>query len=82
MSELTHKDVYVLDLIEGPCEVVFRKVNGEERTMVCTLKDSFITKESAGKTKDNPEVATVWDIEKNDWRAFKLDSVISFEPLL
>jgi hypothetical protein len=52
--------------------------------MVCTLKDSIIVphekKTDRVKTENN-NVMAVWDAEKNAWRSFKIDSIISFQPL-
>ena len=55
-------------------KVVFRKVNGEERTMICMMD------EPSGPPK-NPAVVPVMDTEKSAWRSFKIDSVVSLEEL-
>jgi hypothetical protein len=66
--------------------VTFKKVNGEERVMKCTLDPSIIP--PATKTdplsqekvrKINEEVLPVWDIEKEQWRSFRLDSITNIE---
>jgi len=66
--------------------VRFKKVSGEERTMVCTLQESVIppaTKEDPLSQKKvravSPEVCSVWDIEANGWRSFRWENVISVE---
>lgn len=66
--------------------VRFKKVSGEERTMICTLQESVIppaTKEDPLSQKKvravNPEVCSVWDIEANGWRSFRWENVISVE---
>lgn len=89
--------------------VKFRKVNGDLRTMYCTLKlelmpqlvqDTLVAKrlkEEADraepchqcknellkglhtcddKKKPNLDLVTVYDLEANDWRSFRLDSII------
>ena len=61
-------------------EVTFKKKNGELRNMLCTLSESIIgqddqTKSIKGK-KRNPDVLPVWDVQKNGWRSFRLDSVL------
>ena len=60
-------------------EVVFTKVNGEKRVMKCTLQESFLP-EQKGDTerKKNENVLAVYDIDSNDWRSFRFDSVISY----
>lgn len=70
-------------LIKGPCEVKFTKADGTERTMLCTLKDEYIMKESAGESVKRPETQVVWDIEKEDWRSYRYDRVKSIDgPLI
>ena len=66
--------------------VRFKKVSGEERTMICTLQESVIppaTKEDPLSQKKvravSPEVCSVWDIEANGWRSFRWENVISVE---
>lgn len=66
--------------------VTFKKVSGEERVMKCTLDPNIIP--PATKTdplsqekvrKINEEVLPVWDVEKEQWRSFRLDSIINIE---
>lgn len=62
-------------------DVVFTKLNGEERTMRCTLQESAIPaeKQPKGTTKKEPEDAiAVFDIEKREWRSFRFDSIKEF----
>ena len=72
------------------CEVVFTKVDGTERTMRATLKPDVITfmedtlamkkeDDTPKRTrKANDNVISCYDIEKSDWRSFRIDSVKSF----
>lgn len=61
-------------------EVNFTKNDGSERKMLCTLSPNQIPEEklpkNSGKAK-NDDVISVFDIEKSDWRSFRLDSVRS-----
>ena len=63
--------------------VTFTKVSGEERTMKCTLLSEHIPNASTnnGKVvsgrKENANTVSVWDMDKNDWRSFRVDSVKS-----
>ncbi len=67
------------------CEVKFTKTNGEERTMRCTLHPSFLPKfeikeetdEEKKPRKVNPSMVSVWDIESNGWKGFKIESLLS-----
>lgn len=74
-------------LRNGIYTVTFTKANGEERVMPCTLLEDAIpvdqrpkgtgTKELSEKQKQN---LSVYAIESNGWRSFKLESVKSVEP--
>lgn len=69
-------------LRESVCEVLFIKMNGEHRTMICTLKADLLPPRPAGyvNTKpENPDVVPVFDLENNGWRSFRVDSVISIK---
>ena len=66
------------------CRVIFTKVNGEERNMVCTLKEGGIPKASKDpitqkKVRDiSEEVLAVWDVKAEGWRSFRVANVVSF----
>lgn len=73
------------ELQERDCRVIFKKTNGEERDMVCTLREDAIPAASKSdplsqkKVRSvNEEVIPVWDVNKQAWRSFRVDSVISF----
>lgn len=69
-------------LREGPVTVFFMKKDGTERKMTCTLSENAIPSEKApkntGKTQSDDAIA-VFDIEKQDWRSFRWDSLKKFE---
>ena len=70
----------VVDLLrKHVCNIKFIKADGSERLMVGTLLDAGIGRESAGKRKETPDVVTVWDMEKDDWRAFRMDRLLGIE---
>ncbi len=66
------------------CRVIFTKLNGEERNMVCTLREDIIpsaTKDpiTQKKVRDlNEEVLAVWDTKAEGWRSFRISNVVSF----
>lgn len=66
--------------------VVFTKNDGSERTMKCTLKSELLPvveiKESTKVKADNPEILSVWDVESQGWRSFRIDSIISVDVTL
>lgn len=87
LSELLHS---------GECVVEFTKVNGEVRTMPCTLSESLIPPPPVHVTntdnpvdfpvlkkekKVNPDVMSVWCLDKKEWRSFRIANVISAKAI-
>lgn len=79
------REEMMAELTQRTCRVIFKKTNGEERDMLCTLQEGVVppaTKEDPLTQKKvrsvNEEVIPVWDVNKQAWRAFRVDSVISF----
>jgi len=65
----------------GAHVVVFTKVDGTRREMICTLDQDFLPEmeEKDGEKKErkiNEEVLPVYDLQKKGWRSFRVDSVI------
>ena len=69
-------------LIDGTIVVKFKKVDGSERVMKCTLNTEIIPEyilESVKNVKPKKEgVMSVWDVEKEQWRSFRTDNVIEW----
>lgn len=67
--------------------VTFTKKDGTSRTMRATTNAKFIPAKpvvgDTSKTKrtvaDNPDVAKVFDLDKQEWRSFRYDSVTQVE---
>jgi WYL_2, Sm-like SH3 beta-barrel fold len=60
--------------------VKFTKTDGSEREMKCTLMDDLIKpheKKTDREKKINENVVSVWDVDKEGWRSFRFDSIIS-----
>jgi hypothetical protein len=62
--------------------VTFTKVNGEERTMKCTLMAEYMPNASKNNgqvllQESESKAVSVWDTEVNGWRSFRVDSVKS-----
>lgn len=72
------RDILHNALTKNVVRVTFNKVNGEQRIMDCTLMEGVVP-ETKGTKKVNPEVINVWDINKRDWRSFKVANVTNFE---
>ncbi len=74
----------LIDLLKEKVLIVtFKKVDGDERIMTCTLKKDVLplyeAKEDAKPRKPNLEVVHVWDVNKSAWRSFRYDSIINIE---
>jgi hypothetical protein len=62
--------------------VTFEKSDGSTRKMRCTLIENEIPQEKMPKNSgraQNSEVIAVFDLDKNDWRSFRFDSVRRIE---
>ena len=75
------RDTLVKNLQSRAMRITFTKVNGEERIMDCTLQEHMIPATDANKRKQNEDVLPVFDINKGEWRSFRLDSIINVEIL-
>lgn len=64
--------------------VIFTKADGTERTMLCTKNPDLIAQtytapeKKTDRVRGPSEALAVFDLEKNDWRSFRLDSVKSY----
>ena len=73
LKRLLSKNVVMVD---------FTKADGTKRTMKCTLRKDLIkatTKPTKKAKLQNENVMCVWDIEKDAFRSFRLDSVIDYQ---
>lgn len=75
------RDEIVKLLKDEIVEVVFKKADKTEREMLCTLSNHFLPEGTTSTTDKviNPDVVTVWDLEKEAWRSFRLDRLISIK---
>ena len=66
-------------LHHGVCEVTFTKVNGEERTMPCTLDSALLPPQPLKEFHETrlykPETLSVWCLDKMEWRSFRVANV-------
>lgn len=76
------RDEMLIKLKESECRVIFKKVNGEERDMKCTLMESKLpelkSKPDEKKRQPNETVIRAFDINKQEFRSFRVENVISF----
>ena len=75
--ELKVKNALIDNLSE--VRIKFTKKDGTERDMLCTLVESKIPEDKKPKsdTTITGDVLRVFDLEKQDWRSFRWDSIIS-----
>lgn len=63
-------------------EIKFKKIDGSERVMNCSLQQEIIPiseNKTPKKVKpENENVLAVWDLEKNAFRSFRVDSLIDY----
>jgi hypothetical protein len=79
------RDELLKDLKENIVEVQFTKVNGQARTMRCTLLPKYLPvsyseniQEQETEKKfhaENTDVIAVWDLNNGGWRSFRIESV-------
>lgn len=66
------------------CTVVFTKKDGTQRQMQCTLFPGSIPSDKQPKTESEEDTNStgsalrVFDLEKQEWRSFRWDSVKQF----
>ena len=69
-------------LRSGIADVFFTKKDGTKRRMLCTTNITLIPEavqsSETSKRKASDTSLAVWDLEKDAWRSFRYDSVISF----
>lgn len=79
-------------LHSGECVVEFTKINGDVRSMPCTLNESLVPPAPVHVTntdnpidfpapkkvkKENLDVLSVWCLDKKEWRSFRVANIIS-----
>lgn len=75
---IVSRDEMLEYLHRGECAIKFMKNNGDERLMACTLKNELLPESSyeTSKQVDSTSRLIVWDLDKEAFRSFRLDSVI------
>ena len=71
-------------LQKGVATVSFKKVDGNIRIMECTLNAGMIPPPKEPKKTDrvktpNNAVLSVWDVNKDGWRSFRVENVFAVE---
>ena len=73
------REALIKRLLTNPkTTVTFTKVDGSKRVMNCTLMEGHVpAMESTSERKENKDVVVVFDLDKSQWRSFRVDSVQS-----
>jgi hypothetical protein len=76
----TTKEEFRNILKENTLFVHFKKVDGTERKMNCTLNEKYLPKVEKKEPQKTPneDVVVVWDLDKKAFRSFRFDSLIEF----
>lgn len=73
----------ITTLQSGVCLIKFEKVDGTKRIMYATLDPSAIPEEKKTPNESirGTSVVRVFDIEKFEWRSYRVESVELFEKM-
>lgn len=75
---LLNREEFLERLQDHVIEVNFTKVSGEPRKMICTLRADLIPpQQDIEELTSDEDRMIVWDVEKDAWRSFRLDSITS-----
>lgn len=76
------RDTLLSDLRRYAVEVLFKKVDGSQRKMRCSLRLDLLPESYVKEMREekqfhmkNPNVIAAWDLDKNAWRSFRIDSI-------
>lgn len=85
-DQLMREEIFSL-LRNGVCEVTFKKVNGDERVMPCTLKPELLPEQNQKDLtfetvrERRGDAVSVWCTDAQAWRSFKMANFISIRAL-
>jgi hypothetical protein len=84
-SELEWQANHLREILkQNVVNLVFIKKDGSERKMRCTLLEQFLPQQTdleeaiERNSKKNNEVISVWDLEAEGWRSFRVDSILTY----
>jgi len=84
--ELEEQNLWFKKLLShGTYEITFTKVDGESRTMPCTLDPVLLPvvelKEGRAQRQPKLETLSVWCTDKQEWRSFRIANVTAIKEL-
>jgi hypothetical protein len=69
-------------LKEYVIEVTFTKKDGTERVMNCTLLEDYLPETTGVGNAASLDALAVYDVDKEDWRSFRWDSIKSIKVIV
>jgi hypothetical protein len=69
-------------LKEYVIEVTFTKKDGTERVMNCTLLEDYLPETTGVGNAASLDALAVYDVDKEDWRSFRWDSIKSIKVVV
>ena len=73
------------NLSKAIAEITFTKTDGSIREMRCTLMSDYLPQKQIDENvrhvprRESDNVLAVWDIDNQDWRSFRLDSITDIQ---
>jgi hypothetical protein len=69
-------------LHQGTVNLQFKKVNGDLRNMVATLKSDLIPEkdipEEGKERKSNENIVVLYDLQVEGWRSFRIENLVEY----
>lgn len=84
--QISERNNLVAALQRGTVQVTFKKIDTDEiRVMPCTLNpavlEAYEVKGSLKKMEPSSDHYAVWALDKEAWRSFRVETVVSWEVL-
>jgi hypothetical protein len=78
MQDFETRELILKSIKRSGVTVSFTKKDGSSRDMLCTLAESLIPSDKRPKTENtkfSDEALRVFDLDKQEWRSFRWDSI-------
>ncbi len=77
-ADSSSREYMIGELQKRVCRDIFKKVNGEERDMQCTLIGDVLPPMKGTERQKSQDVIRAYDTNKCEFRSFRVENVISF----
>ncbi len=87
LNKVPDKNFILKNLYGGIVNLTFTKKDGELREMNATLMTRMMDPRKIKESSPNPPGSdsnqiVCWDIDKNDWRSFKIDTITEYNGVV